>query len=118
MKRYEEAFRVFKMSGGEAFAYNNVGCCFIDAGDNQRAMEFFNKSMSISPAVYKPAHANILRYGGGQKDSATVKSGQGAIQSFDLVPAESLKPSVQAPVEGGTLPVMSSPRSPTALGKP
>jgi tetratricopeptide (TPR) repeat protein len=74
LKRYDEAFKAFKMSGGEAFAYNNVGCCYIDVGDRQKAMELFNKAISVSPAIYKPAHDNIARYGVSSQDAASVKT--------------------------------------------
>ncbi|WP_243368259.1 tetratricopeptide repeat protein [Fundidesulfovibrio soli] len=99
LKRFDDAFKAFKASGGEAFALNNTGCCFIDAGDHQKAMEMFNKAISASPTVYKPAHENIIRYGAIQKESASVKPLQMPTEEPGPVPPPDAKgaasPSVQ-----------------------
>ena len=104
MKRFDEAYKAFKASGGEAFALNNTGCCFIDVGDQQKAMEMFNKPLSVSPTVYKPAHDNILRYGA-QQESASVKPAQMPTEEpAPAAPPQAVGPAAPPKAAGSAVP--------------
>ncbi|WP_243360140.1 tetratricopeptide repeat protein [Fundidesulfovibrio terrae] len=125
LKRYEEAFKLFKSSGGDAFAYNNVGCCYIDAGDNQKAMELFNKAINTSPTIYKPAHDNIIRYGSAQQETPSVRpdtitppNGNPAPAADGGVRSETTKPPVRTPTNVGIPSSASQDKTPIPLTNP
>ncbi|WP_243310502.1 tetratricopeptide repeat protein [Fundidesulfovibrio agrisoli] len=109
MKRFDDAYKAFKASGGEAFALNNTGCCFIDVGDQQKAMEMFNKALNASPTIYKPAHDNIIRYGG-QQESASVKPMQMPTEE----PAPAAPPQAAGAIAPTATPQAAGPAAPAA----
>jgi len=49
MGRVGEAREVFVEAGGEALAYNNLGCVYLFQGDYENAEKSFKKAVSISP---------------------------------------------------------------------
>jgi len=63
-KKFDAAFEAFKTAGGEAAAYNNTGVCFSDAGQKDKALEYFNKAVELSPKYYAAAERNLSQAGG------------------------------------------------------
>lgn len=61
--RFPEALEQFRLADGEAAAQNNLGCCYLDAGQPQKAQESFEKALAASPGAYKPASDNLARMG-------------------------------------------------------
>ena len=59
--RYEEALEVFKKSGDEAAAYNNLGYIFMIEGKNKEAIEAFEKALEIKPGFYTKAYENLKK---------------------------------------------------------
>ena len=122
LKRYDEAFKAFKISGGEAFAYNNVGCCYIDVGDRQKAIDLFNKAISVSPVIYKPAHDNLVRYGVSTQDAASVRTEYLPTSDVSRAPGleigakdEAKQVPVRVPMGTDAPPPASAPRAPVPL---
>ncbi|GFK93678.1 hypothetical protein NNJEOMEG_01512 [Fundidesulfovibrio magnetotacticus] len=61
--RFPEAYEQFRLAEGDAAAHNNLGCCFLDAGQPQKAQESFEKALALSSGLYKPAAENLQRMG-------------------------------------------------------
>lgn len=59
--RYTAAFEAFKAAGGEARAYNNLGCYFMGAGKVQKAIAYFEKAIGSEPKYYVEANENLKR---------------------------------------------------------
>ncbi len=60
MGRVEGAREVFVETGGEALAYNNLGCVYLFQGDYENAEQSFEKAMSASPDS-KAAEDNLKK---------------------------------------------------------
>jgi Tfp pilus assembly protein PilF len=56
--RHQEAFQAFRHSG-DATAYNNLGCVFMDQGEYERAEECFEKAITLQPTFYALANDNL-----------------------------------------------------------
>jgi Flp pilus assembly protein TadD len=63
---YEDAFQAFKTAGGEARAYNNLGCIYLQIGWRAKAAECFEKAIALDPIFYVTANENLKRAGGAQ----------------------------------------------------
>ena len=59
--RYSEALESFKKSGGEARAYNNLGCIYLSKGMIKEAVQCFEKAIEIDPIFYVKAGENLNR---------------------------------------------------------
>jgi len=56
--RQEEAFQAFRHSG-DAKAYNNLGCIFMDQGNYEKAADCFQKAIAMQPTFYALANENL-----------------------------------------------------------
>jgi Tfp pilus assembly protein PilF len=81
-KKFDAAFEAFKTGGGEAAAYNNTGVCYADAGQKDKALEYFNKAVELSPKYYAAAERNLNQAGGRET----------AIEAMQTLPAGDLAP--------------------------
>jgi tetratricopeptide (TPR) repeat protein len=61
MGRYQEALEVFKKSGDEASAHNNLGCVYMADGKYKEAIEAFEKALEIKPGFYLKAYENLKK---------------------------------------------------------
>jgi Flp pilus assembly protein TadD len=61
LERYSQALEAFKMGGGEARAYNNLGCIYLSKGKNEEAVRCFEKAIEIDPVFYAKAGVNLDR---------------------------------------------------------
>jgi Flp pilus assembly protein TadD len=61
LERYDEALEAFKKAGGEAQAYNNLGCIFLRRGKFQEAEKFFEKAIVLEPTFYAKAAENLRK---------------------------------------------------------
>ena len=61
LERYAQALEAFKMGGGEARAYNNLGCIFLSMGKDKEAVRCFEKAIEIDPIFYTKAGENLDR---------------------------------------------------------
>jgi tetratricopeptide (TPR) repeat protein len=59
--RYSEALESFKKAGGEARAYNNLGCIYLSKGMMEEAVQCFEKAIRIEPVFYARANENLNR---------------------------------------------------------
>jgi tetratricopeptide (TPR) repeat protein len=59
--RYDEAYASFAAAGSEAAALNNLGVCFMEAGDKARAHQYFERAIAANPSYYQKAQANLRR---------------------------------------------------------
>jgi len=44
-----EAFKAFRHSGDSVSAYNNLGCVYLEKGDYDKAIDYFEEAVNISP---------------------------------------------------------------------
>jgi tetratricopeptide (TPR) repeat protein len=49
----------FKKGGGEARAYNNLGCIYLRQGKFEEAIHLFEKAIEIEPGFYARASENL-----------------------------------------------------------
>jgi len=61
MKRYDEAYAVFASVGSQAAALNNVGVCYMEAGDKAQAQQYFERAIATNPSYYEKAQSNLNR---------------------------------------------------------
>ena len=61
LERYAQALEAFKMGGGEARAYNNLGCIYLSQGKVKEAIYCFKKAIEIDPVFYAKAGENLNR---------------------------------------------------------
>jgi len=59
--RYKEALEAFRRGVGEAQAYNNLGCTYLQDGDRDKAIRSFEKAMELSPTFYAKASENLRK---------------------------------------------------------
>ena len=59
--RYDEAYVAFASVGTESAALNNLGVCYMEAGERAKAQEYFEKAIAANPRFYPPAHDNLSR---------------------------------------------------------
>jgi Flp pilus assembly protein TadD len=56
--RHDEAFQAFRHSG-DAQAYNNLGCVFMEQGNYEKAADCFEKAIALQPTFYALANDNL-----------------------------------------------------------
>jgi Flp pilus assembly protein TadD len=56
-----DALQAFKAGGGEAQAYNNLGCIYLWKGKNELAVQSFEKAIELRPEFYTKANENIQK---------------------------------------------------------
>lgn len=61
LKRYDEAYATFASVGSQAAALNNIGVCYMEAGDKVRAQEYFERAIAANPSYYAKAQTNLSR---------------------------------------------------------
>ena len=68
LEQYSEALQAFKQGGGEARAYNNLGCIYLKKGMFEEAGRCFEKAIEIKPGFYARANENLkkVKAAGGQ----------------------------------------------------
>ncbi|MFU2207603.1 tetratricopeptide repeat protein [Solidesulfovibrio sp. C21] len=59
--RYDDAYAAFASVAGEATALNNVGVCYMEAGNKAKAQEYFERAIAANPKFYPVAHDNLSR---------------------------------------------------------
>jgi tetratricopeptide (TPR) repeat protein len=59
--RYDEALEAFRLGGGEAHAYNNLGCVYLEKGKYEEAIGCFEKAIAIEPIFYVKASDNLKK---------------------------------------------------------
>jgi len=59
--RFDEAYATFASVGSESAALNNVGVCFMEAGDKARAQQYFERAIATNPSYYEKAQTNLSR---------------------------------------------------------
>jgi len=96
-KKFDAAFEAFKTAGGEAAAYNNTGVCLADAGQRDRAAEYFNKAVELSPKYYAAAERNLDQAGG--RETALEAMTMQALPAGEIAPSP--KVAERPIVEGG-----------------
>jgi Flp pilus assembly protein TadD len=68
LEQYSNALQAFKQGGGQARAYNNLGCIYLKKGMFKDAARCFEKAIEIEPGFYARANENLkkIREGEGQ----------------------------------------------------
>jgi tetratricopeptide (TPR) repeat protein len=61
LNRYEEALDAFNRAGGEAQAYNNLGCVFLHSKEFKKAEKCFEKAIELRPSFYSKALENLKK---------------------------------------------------------
>ena len=61
LDRYEEALDAFAKAGGEAQAYNNLGCIYLGRGMFEEAVISFEKAIELEPSHYAKASDNLKK---------------------------------------------------------
>lgn len=61
LKRYNEAFEIFKKAGDEATANNNMGIFYLSERKYQEALQSFEKAFESRPSYYSKARENSER---------------------------------------------------------
>ena len=61
LERYDEALDAFKKVGGEAVAYNNMGCIYMSRGMFEDAVRSFEKAIELEPGYYAKAGDNLKK---------------------------------------------------------
>lgn len=61
LRRYDEAYATFASAGSESAALNNLGVCFMEAGDKPRAQQYFERAITANPTYYAKAQSNLRR---------------------------------------------------------
>lgn len=58
---HQGAFEAFKKAGGEARAYNNLGCFYMETGQLKKAVACFEKAIAAEPSYYARANENLKK---------------------------------------------------------
>ena len=58
---YDDATDAFRKAGGEAHAYNNMGCIYLEKGNYAEAVRCFEKAIAIEPSFYAKACDNLKK---------------------------------------------------------
>lgn len=66
LKHYDEAYTTFASVGSKAAALNNVGVCYMEAGDKARAQQYFERAIAANPSYYETAQSNLNRLSGAE----------------------------------------------------
>ena len=61
LERFEEALDAFKKAGGEAYAYNNLGCIYLSRSMFKEAIISFEKAIELEPIYYAKAGDNLKK---------------------------------------------------------
>jgi Flp pilus assembly protein TadD len=61
LDRYDEALDAFAKAGGEAQAYNNLGCIYLGRGMFEEAVISFEKAIELEPSYYAKAGDNLKK---------------------------------------------------------
>jgi Flp pilus assembly protein TadD len=61
LDRYDEALDAFAKAGGEAQAYNNLGCIYLGRGMFGEAAISFEKAIELEPSYYAKAGDNLKK---------------------------------------------------------
>ena len=61
LERYGEALDAFKKAGGEAQAYNNLGCIYLNRGLFEEAVSCFENAINLEPGYYAKAGDNLKK---------------------------------------------------------
>ncbi len=61
LERYAEALEAFKKAGGEAQAYNNLGCIYLNRGLLEEAVSSFENAIKLEPGYYAKAGDNLKK---------------------------------------------------------
>lgn len=59
--RNDEALDAFRRAGGEAHAYNNMGCIYLEKGQYPEAVRSFESAIAIEPGFYAKAAENLKK---------------------------------------------------------
>ncbi len=59
--RYDEAYTVFAGVATEAVALNNVGVCYMEAGNKAKAQAYFERAIAANPRFYPLAQENLTK---------------------------------------------------------
>ncbi len=88
LHRYDEAYAVFIGAGSESAALNNIGVCYLEAGNKARAQEYFERAIAANPRFYPVAQENLSRLSAVEEVSLPSPAAQ---------PASPPPPSAQTP---------------------
>ena len=58
---YDDAYAAFAGVGSEATALNNLGVCYMEAGNKAKAQEYFERAIAANPKFYAVAQENLSR---------------------------------------------------------
>jgi tetratricopeptide (TPR) repeat protein len=58
---YQEALEAFRKGGGEAEAYNNLGCIYLKQKKYKEAIRCFEKAIQLKPTFYTKASENLRK---------------------------------------------------------
>jgi tetratricopeptide (TPR) repeat protein len=103
LHRYDEAYAAFASVNSESAALNNLGVCFMEAGDKTRAHQYFERAIAANPAYYQKAQANLSRLSAMEEvnlPSSAQPSSAAPAQMPQPAPAQAVQPSapMAAPV--------------------
>jgi len=59
--RYDESLDAFVKGGGEAQAYNNLGCVYLQKEKYREAVKCFEKAIELEPSFYAKASDNLKK---------------------------------------------------------
>lgn len=86
LHRYDEAYAAFAGAGSEAAALNNIGVCYMEAGDKAKAQAAFERAIAANPRFYPEAQQNLSRL-----------STADAVSLPGVAPAAAISPAGAAP---------------------
>ena len=58
---YDDATDAFRKAGGEAHAYNNMGCIYLEKGNYLEAVRCFERAIALEPSFYAKASDNLKK---------------------------------------------------------
>ena len=106
--RYDDAYAAFVRVADEAVALNNVGVCYMEAGDKAKAQEYFERAIAANPRYYPVAHDNLTRLSATEEVSlpSPVSGQQAAVPGQHSVPAPA---AAAAPPPRSAVPMPATP---------
>jgi Flp pilus assembly protein TadD len=61
LRNYDGALEAFRRAGNDAQAYNNLGCMYLEQGEVEQAITYFEKAIEANPGIYTLASENLRR---------------------------------------------------------
>jgi Tfp pilus assembly protein PilF len=90
--RYDDAYAVFAGVGTESAALNNLGVCYMEAGNKAKAQELFERAIVANPRFYPVAQENLSRLSTVEEVALPSPAAQPASPAQPPAPAPQAKP--------------------------